>query len=68
MATNYYEPDDINEDFPRVPRELVEALTTRFPNKLPLDNLGISDRALWVSVGEARVVQFLEELAKRTNK
>lgn len=66
MATIDYEPDDINEDFPHVPTALLEMLTKRFPDKLPTDNLSISDRALWVSVGEARVVRFLQDMHQRT--
>ena len=59
-----YEPEDENDDFPRVPADLLTALEQRFPDRLPTD-LSTSDKAIWVSIGAAQVVRFLREMHQR---
>jgi hypothetical protein len=59
-----HEPEDINDDFPRVPFDLLKALEQRFPDRLPTD-LSTSDKAIWVLIGTAQVVRFLREMHQR---
>lgn len=58
-----YVPEDVNDDFPSVHHELVEALEDRFPDKCP--SLNMPDRAIWVAVGRADVVKYLKEMSNR---
>ncbi len=59
-----YEPEDVNDDFPLVPLALLQALETRFPDRLPTD-LTTSDRAILVAIGNVQVVRFLREMHQR---
>jgi len=60
------DPDDIedaNDDFPRVPTDLLEALMERFPNQCP--SISTPERELWAAVGRAEVVTFLRGMHQR---
>lgn len=46
-----------NKPFPPVPKELVQALDERFPERSPDPEW--SDREVWMRAGERRVVRFL---------
>lgn len=59
-----FEPADINDAFPRIPVDLLEALEERFPVQLP--DLSTSDRAIWASVGRQQVIGFLRDMHERT--
>jgi hypothetical protein len=55
--------EDANDDFPRVPTDLLEALMERFPDRAP--SISTPERELWAAVGRAEVVRFLREMHQR---
>ncbi len=48
----------MDDDFPLIPKGLVEALQKLFPDKCP--DLSLSDREVWFRSGQVNVVKFLE--------
>jgi hypothetical protein len=54
---------DMNDSFPRVPRDLLEALEERFPDRCP--DLDLPDKKVWSRVGNVEVVRFLREMHNR---
>ena len=48
------------QEFPAIPPDLMEALEERFPEQCPDPRW--SDREVWMSVGERRVVRFLRSV------
>ena len=60
---NTFEPDDINDSFPSVPKDLLEALEERFPDRLP--DLSTPERDVWAQIGGIAVIRFLREMHQR---
>jgi hypothetical protein len=63
---SHQEPEDAQDphaNFPAVSLDLVEALEREYPDRSPSPDA--SDRAIWMAVGQARLVAFLREMSNR---
>lgn len=54
------------DSFPRISKELMEALHALFPERTP--ELSWTDREIWVRVGERRVVRTLQRIYDEQNR
>jgi hypothetical protein len=55
----------VEDAFPHIPKELIEELDNRFPERCP-DPLW-TDREIWIKAGERRLVKFLLAHYERQN-
>ncbi len=55
-----------DKPFPPIPKNIIEALDSRFPDHCP--KLDEKDRMIWFAVGQRAVVDFLIEQHKRQNE
>lgn len=55
--------EDPDDEFPRVPEDLLLALEKRFRDRLP--DVSTPDRKIWISVGNSEVVRFLRDMHER---
>lgn len=54
------------ETLPVIPKDLLDALDKRFPERCP--DPSWSDREVWVRVGERQVVRFLKRMFDQQNE
>ena len=54
------------EDFPVIPKDLLEALEKKFPDKCP--SINMTDREIWRNVGSVEVVRHLRFIYNEQNK
>jgi len=54
------------DNFPYVPKDLLEALEKLYPERTPEPEW--SDREIWMRVGERRVVRFLKRIFEQQNE
>ncbi len=55
-----------NDNFPIIPKHLLDALNERYPERSA--EIDWADRDVWVKAGERRVIRFLNEMFKRQNE
>lgn len=53
-------------ELPAVPKDLLDALDKRFPERCPEPSW--SDREIWMRVGERQVVKFLKRIFDEQNE
>lgn len=54
------------DDFPTVPKELLDKLEAMNPDKVP--EIEWSDRQIWIEVGKCSVVRFLRHQYEKQNE
>lgn len=54
------------DHLPVVPKDLLDALEVRFPERCPEPEW--SDREIWIRAGERRVVRFLKRVFEQQNE
>lgn len=54
------------DHLPVVPKDLLDALDARFPERCPEPEW--SDREIWIRAGERRVVRFLKRICEQQNE
>ncbi len=54
------------EDFPEIPESILAALEKQFPDRAP--NGDETDRQVWITTGEVRVIRFLRATFDRQNE
>ena len=55
------EPVSIKDEFPLIPKHLLDRLDEAFPNRLP-KNRDATERDIWIAMGSVRVVDFLKDI------
>jgi hypothetical protein len=56
----------MEQDFPLIPEDLLEALEKRFPDRCPDPQW--SERRIWIEVGKREVVKFLKRTFAEQNE
>ncbi|WP_018868286.1 MULTISPECIES: hypothetical protein [unclassified Thioalkalivibrio] len=55
-----------NDEFPPIPEPLLEALKSRFKDTCP--NPHMTDREIWMAVGQQQVIRFLDSVYKEQSE
>lgn len=54
-----------SSQLPHIPKDLLDALDKKFPERCP--DIGMSDREIWVMVGQRKVIRHLMTIFDQQN-